>query len=190
VPRTRQVTDDLNVQLRDLQRRLAIVEARAITAITTAVASTLSGVNAEGSAASLARSDHDHAVLSTSGASVLTAQGTSSTTYTDLATAGPSVTVDVPASGLVRVSIYCSHSSNDPGAIALMSFEVTGGNSVAAADVRAIGHVGNTGHRNGFTFLLTGLNVGSTTFTAKYRGSATFTATFSDRQIHVEPVLT
>lgn len=123
-------------------------------------------------------------------ASVATSQGTASTTYTDLATTGPSVTLDVPASGeiVVDISAWLQVSVGQTG---YMGFALSGSNTLAATDARA------AGGRNASTTAiigtisrrvhLTGLSPGTTTVKAVYRVSASGTPAFSDRNIIVEP---
>lgn len=126
---------------------------------------------------------------------VATNEATTSTAYSDLATNGPSVTVSVGASGIAIVSISAemSRSSADSFWVGLMSFEVSGANtrSPADSDAASVGQVASTGSNgdlqltSGVSVVLTGLTPGSTTFTAKYRGSNSVGAVFSKRQIGV-----
>ncbi|MEW2483563.1 hypothetical protein AB0876_28655 [Mycobacterium sp. NPDC049093] len=122
---------------------------------------------------------------------VATSQGTSSTSYTDLATTGPSVTLNVPPSGeiVVDFSAYLTTSTN-LNVRGYMTFVLSGANTLAASDARAaagwgvstgglVGTIGRPIH-------LTGLNPGTTTIKAVYKASAA-TATFSDRHLIVEP---
>ena len=120
----------------------------------------------------------------TSGATVATGQVTSSSSYTDLATVGPTVTMTPPPSGKVKVHIYCQ-STNAGASGNLMSFALSGGNVLAAADARAVVNTGTDINRQGATFLLTGLASVSTVFTAKYRTGGG-NGTFTDRHIVVE----
>lgn len=125
------------------------------------------------------------ATLRADGAEVDTSQGTSSTSYTDLATPGPAVTVATGTRALVILTCRSYHSAlgND----VFMSFAVSGASTVAATDGRAA-------YQNApaagapltvtMAVVVTGLTAGSNTFTAKYRTSAA-TATFSYRKITV-----
>ena len=125
----------------------------------------------------------------TSEGSVATAQGTTSTTFTDLATVGPDVTMTPPASGKVKVTISALVQGSGTNG-QLMGFALSSGNTVAASDSDSIGSNQVAGIRLGSTFLLTGLAASSTLFRAKYRsGNAANTGTFTDRKIIVEPVL-
>ncbi len=124
-------------------------------------------------------------------ASVATSQGTSSASYTDLATTGPSVTLTVPPSGeiVVDISSWLTTSTN-LNVRGYMGFVLSGANTLAASDAQGAsgwgvstgGVVGTIGRR----IHLTGLNPGTTTVKAVYKASAA-TATFYDRNIIVDP---
>lgn len=121
---------------------------------------------------------------------IATAQGTSSTAYVDLATPGPSVTLNVPASGEVTIDVSAAYSSGGAAALTgYMGCALSGANTRAATDATAA--YGRTVTAGLFGTLarrihLTGLTPGTTTFKAVYKTS-TSTATFSDRHIIVEP---
>lgn len=116
---------------------------------------------------------------------IAAAETTASATYTDLTTAGPAVTLTVPASGKVEV-VISSEMSNASGT-ALASYAVSGASTVAADDDRSIGSNSSTRHTSSRTMLVTGLTPGSTTFTMKYR-STSGTATWVRRSIFVRTV--
>ncbi|QST90196.1 phage tail family protein [Mycobacteroides abscessus] len=121
---------------------------------------------------------------------VATAQGTNSTAYVDLTTPGPSVTLNVPASGEVTIDVSAAYSSGGAAAqTGYMGCALSGANTRAATDATAAygrtvtaGLYGTLARR----IHLTGLTPGTTTFKAVYKTS-TSTATFSDRHIIVEP---
>lgn len=125
----------------------------------------------------------------TTDAEVTTLESTSSTTYTDLTTAGPAVTMTPPASGKVKVHLYANLYHTGGSDTAYMAVALSGGNTAAAANAQAISNAGTLPRRQGATFLFTGLAAASTTFTAKYRAGVGASAQFQDRQIIVEPVL-
>ena len=113
-------------------------------------------------------------------------QTTTSTSYTDLATTGPAVTVTTGTQALITVG--CQSSNNNSSQGAYMSFAVSGATTVAANDANAFyvtSFTGGFGSSGMFQVLYTGLTAGSNTFTAKYRATGT-TATFSARNIIVE----
>lgn len=122
---------------------------------------------------------------------IATAQGTNSTAaYVDLTTPGPSVTLNVPASGEVTIDVSAAYSSDGAAAqTGYMGCALSGANTRAATDATAAygrtvtaGLFGTVARR----IHLTGLTPGTTTFKAVYKTS-TSTATFSDRHIIVEP---
>jgi hypothetical protein len=123
---------------------------------------------------------------------VATSQTTASTTYTDLATVGPSVAVTIPASGNALVTVTGSLSNATASAQSNMGFAISGASTQAASDTRAL-VVKNGGNQvilvqGSATFFVSGLTPGSTTFTAKYRVSAASTGTFVNRSVIVVPL--
>ncbi len=150
------------------------------------------------SGTTVALGNHSHAPAASS---ALTAafQGTTSTTYTDLTTAGAAVTVTVGSSGIAIVSftadIQIAYAINQ-SAFAWVSFAVSGANTLAADDTRAARFAFNNAGTGGTptlestmanTIVLTGLTTGSTTFTMKYkRSTAAITAlNWQNRRINV-----
>lgn len=118
---------------------------------------------------------------------VLTSQTTTSTSYTDLATAGPSVTVTVNASGLVLVGshleLYTSGANEARAAVTL-----SGANAVSADDDQmCVANGSGTVQAKGGVRLYTGLTAGSTTFKLQYRVSAS-TGTFLRRRLYAVPL--
>lgn len=126
------------------------------------------------------------------GAVVATSQTTTSTTYTDLATAGPAVTVTIGSTGKALVSLHSAIANATSGLASVYGFAVSGASTVAASDTTAIGFtspVANGGIRCGTIINVTGLTPGSTTFTAKYRmDPGVGPATFVDRRLSVTPL--
>lgn len=129
---------------------------------------------------------------SPTGAVISTSQSTTATSYADLATVGPAVTVTIGSTGKALVSLHSSIANATSGLASLYGFAITGATTVAAADSTAIGFtspVSSGGIRTGTTLLVTGLNAGSTTFTAKYRmDPGTGPASYADRRIAVTPL--
>lgn len=116
-----------------------------------------------------------------------TVQTTTSNTYTNLATVGPTVTILTGTAVEVTVCAYIASSTTSN--TGYMGFAVSGATSRAAADVDScqlssgVAGIGATVSR---TFKITGLTAGNNTFTAKYRrdgGSGTWT--FSLRSLTV-----
>lgn len=118
---------------------------------------------------------------------VNTNESTTSTTFTDLATAGPSVTITSGPGG--AVCWWCCTVSNTTTAISVMSVVITGaaaGNTAASAsDERAISTTNLRGISQ-FVFY-DGLTEGSNTFTAKYRVTGG-TGSFRRRRLVVFPM--
>jgi hypothetical protein len=115
-------------------------------------------------------------------AEVLTSQTTTSTSYTDLATVGPAVTVTTGTSAIVLITTQASPSVQGPNAC--MSCAVSGATTIAASDsFRAVGgdpYETSVASTNKYTTL----TAGSNTFTAKYRAT-TSTARFQNRTLTI-----
>ncbi|MBG0560733.1 hypothetical protein [Actinoplanes aureus] len=147
--------------------------------------------------------------LRTASDTVTSQQGTSSTSFTDLATAGPEVPIAIGATGraLVTVSAEMQYEVlrgfgvNTSGAY--MSFQVSGANTLAPSSFRALmgsiryatgqsGGVFDTDLRGEVggsrTVLLEGLTPGLTTFTAKYAAINSGTPLFAGRTITVQVI--
>lgn len=124
-------------------------------------------------------------------AAVDTFESTTTTgSYVDLATVGPSVTATIGATGIAEVTLTGWLSRTDAGQ-ASMCYQISGATSVAPTTARAV--TMNTHDAAGFDlqasakFLVTGLNPGVHTFTAKYYNVPSGTAYFADRLISVVP---
>lgn len=121
------------------------------------------------------------------GSTVVTSQTTTSTSYADLATIGPSVTVTTGTSALVALAAFMSKSTDNTAAVT--SYEVTGASTQSAVDGRGAqvdGAPANQGMRVGVTVFQADLTPGSNTFTQKYKVSSTV-GTFSNRHLLVVP---
>lgn len=110
---------------------------------------------------------------------------TTSTTYTDLATAGPTVTRTTGTIALVAVS--CRAQSSSATENAQMGVAVSGASSVSASNGLALTLSGTAFQASTYLALYTGLTAGSNVFTAKYAASAG-TAGFAARRIIVMPL--
>jgi hypothetical protein len=115
---------------------------------------------------------------------VVTSQGTASTSYVDLGSVGPAVTLTTGTQAFVWFGALISNSGANSSR---MSAAVSGSSSVAANDQWAAINVGTSANRFFSAHLFTGLIAGSNTFTAKYDGSAG-TATFANRELMVYPL--
>ena len=120
-------------------------------------------------------------------AEVTANESTSSSSYTNLATTGPSVTITTGTKALVTVTCFMQQNSSS-GGYGYMSFDVTGASSISASDTRAVYnrmvYSSDDGMRASVTTLVTGLTAGSNTFTAKYKSSPS-TTSFNNRSIIV-----
>jgi hypothetical protein len=126
--------------------------------------------------------------FNTSLATVATDQTTTSTSYVDLATAGPAVTVTTGTKALVSIKASMANGAALTGQ--MMGVAVSGATTVAASDTYGTGYKYIGGPTNfqpvmAATFLITGLTAGSNTFTAKYRSITGDTIYFKERMISV-----
>jgi hypothetical protein len=126
---------------------------------------------------------------------VATAETTTSTTYTDLATVTDTVTVTIGATGRVLVGIKTELINNTANAWTYATFAASGANTIAAADkysVKYQAYGANAANAIGAPFLITGLVAGSTTFKMKFRvqtgGGGSGTGQFVDRHIFAVPL--
>ena len=130
--------------------------------------------------------DAVYKVRNITAATVATSQTTASSSYTDLATAGPSVTVTTTTKALVILTAYLT--GNVGAEEYFMSVAVSGATTIAAADTQALRidiSTANEGTQMSVVYPVT-LTAGSNTFTAKYRrGGPAGTLTASDRNITV-----
>jgi hypothetical protein len=129
----------------------------------------------------------------TEGNVVATTVTSTATTYsatTSPASPGPAVTVTVPASGKVLVSVTAGMIGDAGSRVCHMGFATSGANSAAATDANALIHQGSNLNQDSASFVLTGLAGGSTTFTAQYSSSSggTPTCTYSNRSIWAIPL--
>lgn len=125
---------------------------------------------------------------SPSTARVNTSQSTASTSYVDLATPGPSLSV---ATGTIAiVSFAASQANNTLNSACLCSVAVSGASSVAASDdwcILSDGVQAGNFVRYGMTHVFTGLTPGTNIFTMKYRAGSN-TASFQAREISIIPL--
>lgn len=110
-------------------------------------------------------------------------EDTSSTSYTNLATTGPDVTVTTGVRALIFLN---SAVANDASNNSYASYEITGATTSAAIDGRAIVMDGASGKddRIGVSNLAASITPGSNTFRMRYRVSAA-TGTYTKRSIMV-----
>lgn len=111
----------------------------------------------------------------------------SSTSYGNLATVGPSVTVTSGSRAMVILSGFMSN--NTGGGNSFMAADVSGATTIAAQDataLRAESSAANDNYQMSYVYYEEGLTPGSNVFTVKYRVT-TGTTTFDDRRITVFP---
>ncbi len=113
-----------------------------------------------------------------------TSETTTSVTYTNLATAGPTVTVTTGTQALVIIGGW--HDNTDAAGASFMSFVVSGATTLTAADNRGSTVAVGTDESSHTAFVLETLTAGSNTFGVRYRVSAG-TGTFRNRKIVVIP---
>ena len=99
----------------------------------------------------------------TTGASVSTFEGTTSTSFTDLATTTDTVTVTIGSSGKALVFLHAGLVNNTLNGFAYAGFAMSGANTAAANDAQALfyqAYTASTANGCGTAILLTGLNPG------------------------------
>lgn len=119
---------------------------------------------------------------------IATEESTTSTSYTDLTTNGPAVTLATGSSAFVH--IYSQLKNNTANVSTWVSFVISGSYTLAADDSLSLEF--QPGSTNGFnrfgaTFLITGITPGTSTFKLQYRVSSN-TGSFALRRIAVMPI--
>jgi hypothetical protein len=121
-------------------------------------------------------------------AEVGTNQSTTSTSYTDLTTVGPAVTVSTGA--LCLVGVIATQSNSGVAGETYMGFAISGATTVAASDefaTRWTSSTANAWGRLAGVFAVASLTPGSNTFTAKYKVNAG-TGSYIGRRIFAVPL--
>lgn len=125
-------------------------------------------------------------LLNALGATVSTAETTSSLTYTNLATTGPSVTI---VTGTTAIVVFTANASwNGSGNQFFVAIAVSGATTIAAADADAYSldeDFAFATQTNAVSVKFTGLTPGSNTFTMKYRVDGGGPWTFQNRVMWV-----
>lgn len=116
---------------------------------------------------------------------VETSEATTSTSYTDLTTAGPSVTVTSGPKLIIHTTadLVC----NTAGQTARATFNVSGATTITENDVRALKNTSTTNLRATVTTVIA-VTPGVNTVKMVYRTSGTSTATFANRRLIVLPL--
>jgi hypothetical protein len=118
-------------------------------------------------------------------AQVLTLQSTTSSSYTDLATVGPSITATTGTTALVTFTVTTDATTlgGDQG---YASVAVSGATTVAASDDwSTVTRLGGNFVTMSRTYGFTGLTAGSNVFTLKYKNGSGSTSRFSNRGLVV-----
>lgn len=116
---------------------------------------------------------------------VSTGQTTTSTSYTDLSTVGPAVTLTTGTKALIFITSNIDNQSNNgQGHI---GFAISGATTVAASDDQALHYYssGTIGLQYGAAYYVSGLTAGSNTFTLKYKSGNGSTQYFARRMLTV-----
>lgn len=119
---------------------------------------------------------------------ILTDEGISSSTYTDLATVGPTVTVTTGTNAIVLFGTEIAANSDNISAV--VSYAVSGATSIAASHdwrVEADGHPSGNYNTRYRSHLRTDLTPGSNTFTMKYQSIGAAGSQFRQRSLLVLP---
>jgi hypothetical protein len=119
------------------------------------------------------------------GDSIVTSESTTSTSYTNLASWGPTVTLTTSTYALVWINAHLQ--TNTAGAVTYASYEVTGASSISASDVwccRMQASGTNDDQRAGIAHYQNAITAGSNSFRMMYRTTAG-TASFASRHILV-----
>lgn len=119
---------------------------------------------------------------------VTASESTASAVFTNLTTAGPSVTVTTGVAAIIFLSARIANDTTN--AQSIMSYEITGASAVSPANARAINIDGLDANNNfsfGSTFYHNTLTPGVNTFTAQY-AAGSGTATFDNRRLTVIPL--
>lgn len=116
---------------------------------------------------------------------IATGQTTTSTSYTDLATAGPTVSMTTGTKALVFITAGVENNAGTRRA--WMSFAVSGATSISASDTTSLMLYGASAAGIGATavYYLDTLTAGSNTFTAKYKSQDGGGVDFGRRSITV-----
>lgn len=131
--------------------------------------------------------------LNAVGETLASAESTSSTSYTNLITPGPTATVTVGASGKLLITLSCAISrTSGSSSSGFASISMSGANVLSANDQNSVEY--NPSSNNAFgsvsrTMLLEGLSPGSTSIVMKYRSSdAGSQFQFKNKSLTVVPI--
>lgn len=119
---------------------------------------------------------------------VVTSQTTTNTSFVDLATVGPTVTVTTGIKCMVTFGCLISNSSVGQGG--RMGIDLSGASTQVAADANSIlaesGNA-NDGYKLTWSTIFNPLTPGSNVWKAKYRCAGSGTAAFAERVVAIVP---
>lgn len=117
-----------------------------------------------------------------------TSESTTSTTFGNLATTGPTIVATTGSGGIISISSQIQN--NTVNSYGGMGYDVSGATTVAASDDRALFFMSATANALycASNLMLQGLTTGSNTVTARYRAGTSGTATFQRRRVMVFPL--
>lgn len=131
-------------------------------------------------------------LASTTSASIATSQPTNSTSFTDLATVGPVVSLTTGANALVFCTANLRNDSGTGTGGAAMNYAVSGATTIAApagpTNLFFMSAIANQQATLTCAVPITGLTPGTNVFTAKYEAVTTGNATFVTRVLSVIPL--
>lgn len=121
-------------------------------------------------------------------ANVSTSETTTSTSYTDLTTTGPTLTVNTATRAFVFLTVAMQVDTDNVSAN--MTLDISGATQIAASDTGSVGIDGLTNGktaRMGICNFYDNLTPGVNVFTCKYKSASGNVATFSDRNLTIIP---
>ena len=116
---------------------------------------------------------------------VAATETSTSLTYVDLATPGPTVTAITGPQALIMLT--CS-SFNSGGNASWMAYNITGATTIAPDDTKSLQFNSSAGQRFSAVYLQSGLTAGTQSIQCKYRTSVGGTSTWSQRRMAVIPL--
>jgi hypothetical protein len=121
------------------------------------------------------------------GKQINTQESTSSTSYTDLATPGPTITCETGSQAIYLISARMSNTASEGTGSTRASIDISGATTIAASDSRELtlhGVANGAQCKMAMAFFEDGLTPGMNTFTMKYK-VISGTGTFAERNLIV-----
>lgn len=114
------------------------------------------------------------------------AQGTTSLSYVDLTTVGPSVTITTGATALAIIS--CEMSNDTINGYCEITYGLNGAAPATSNTLRSVSAIANARESASRAIWVSGLTPGSNTFKLMYRAQAGGTASFNFRDLVIMPI--